>query len=90
MWLTPLTPSPPPLAMRRAGNPRPYSKARHTMTSANTQLLTAGVWRDGADAAKIDAKNPDTGEEIGTVAHATRADPIRLLPLPKPVRGFGA
>ncbi|QCO58021.1 NAD-dependent succinate-semialdehyde dehydrogenase (plasmid) [Pseudorhodobacter turbinis] len=44
------------------------------MTYPNTQLLIAGVWRNGSDNAKIDVRNPATGDVIGVVAHATLAD----------------
>jgi succinate-semialdehyde dehydrogenase/glutarate-semialdehyde dehydrogenase len=40
----------------------------------NTQLLIDGVWRDGRDNRTIDVLDPATGEVIGTVAHASRAD----------------
>ncbi|MDZ4309469.1 MAG: NAD-dependent succinate-semialdehyde dehydrogenase [Cypionkella sp.] len=44
------------------------------MTYPNTQLLIGGVWRDGAGARSINVTDPATGEVIGTVAHASRAD----------------
>lgn len=40
----------------------------------NTQLLIGGTWRDARDGRSIAVTNPATGEVIGTVAHATRAD----------------
>lgn len=40
----------------------------------NTQLLIGGTWRDARDGRSIAVTNPATGEVIGTVAHAARAD----------------
>ena len=43
-------------------------------TYPNTQLLIDGTWRDGSDKRTIDVVDPATGDVIGTVAHASRAD----------------
>ncbi|MFC3724800.1 NAD-dependent succinate-semialdehyde dehydrogenase [Neoaquamicrobium sediminum] len=43
-------------------------------TYPNTQLLIDGEWRDGVEGRTIPVLDPATGEKIGTVAHATRAD----------------
>ncbi|QYK42173.1 MAG: NAD-dependent succinate-semialdehyde dehydrogenase [Paracoccaceae bacterium] len=40
----------------------------------DTKLLIAGEWRDSADGRTIDVVDPATGDVIGTVAHAGRAD----------------
>ena len=37
-------------------------------------LVIDGRWRDGSDGASEDVLNPATGESIGRVAHASRAD----------------
>ncbi len=44
------------------------------MTYPDTRLFIAGAWRDAADGRTIPVRNPATGEEIGRVAHAGRAD----------------
>lgn len=38
------------------------------------QLLIANQWRDATDGRSIDVRNPATGQVIGQVAHASRAD----------------
>nr|WP_274631024.1 NAD-dependent succinate-semialdehyde dehydrogenase [Mesorhizobium shangrilense] len=40
----------------------------------STQLFINGQWRDAADGRTIDVIDPATGEVVGKVAHATRAD----------------
>lgn len=40
----------------------------------DTQLFIAGEWRAARDGRTIDVTDPATGETIGTVAHASRAD----------------
>jgi succinate-semialdehyde dehydrogenase/glutarate-semialdehyde dehydrogenase len=40
----------------------------------NTQLFVDGNWRDSADGARIEVMNPATGQVIGHVASAARAD----------------
>ncbi len=49
------------------------------MTYPNTQLFIAGQWQDAADGKTIAVHNPSTGQEIGRVAHAGRADLDRAL-----------
>ena len=44
------------------------------MTYPDTRLFIAGSWRDAADGRTLAVRNPATGEEIGRVAHAARAD----------------
>ncbi|MEH3038183.1 MAG: NAD-dependent succinate-semialdehyde dehydrogenase [Sphingomonas adhaesiva] len=44
------------------------------MSYPDTRLFIAGTWRDAADGRTIPVRNPATGEEIGRVAHAGRAD----------------
>ncbi|WP_137891734.1 NAD-dependent succinate-semialdehyde dehydrogenase [Ramlibacter sp. 2FC] len=44
------------------------------MTYPNTQLFIAGQWRDAADGRSLPVFNPATGQEIGRVAHASKAD----------------
>lgn len=39
-----------------------------------TQLFIDGEWRDAADGSLIPVIDPATGDQVGTVAHATRAD----------------
>ncbi len=39
-----------------------------------TQLLVAGKWQDAADGRTIPVTNPATGQVIGQVAHASKAD----------------
>lgn len=40
----------------------------------STQLLIANQWRDAADGRRLDVRNPATGQVIGQVAHASKAD----------------
>ncbi|WP_194725007.1 NAD-dependent succinate-semialdehyde dehydrogenase [Noviherbaspirillum malthae] len=49
------------------------------MTYPNTQLLINGQWQDAADGRTLAVHNPATGQEIGRVAHAGRADLDRAL-----------
>ena len=44
------------------------------MSYPNTQLFIAGQWRDAADGRSLAVFNPATGQEIGRVAHAGKAD----------------
>ncbi len=44
------------------------------MTYPHTQLYIAGQWRDAADGRTLPVYNPATGQEIGRVAHAGKAD----------------
>jgi len=44
------------------------------MTYPNTQLFIRGQWLDAADGKTLAVHNPATGQEIGRVAHASRAD----------------
>ena len=44
------------------------------MTYPNTQLLINGQWRDAADGRTLAVFNPATGQEIGRVSHAGKAD----------------
>ena len=44
------------------------------MSYSNTKLFLDGVWRDAADGRSLPVLNPSTGQEIGRVAHAARAD----------------
>ena len=44
------------------------------MTYPDTQLFIAGRWQDAADGRSLPIRNPATGQEIGRVAHAGRAD----------------
>jgi len=53
----------------------------------DTQLLIDGTWRPGADGMSIPVVDPATGETIGKVAHATRADLDAALAAVD--RGFG-
>lgn len=43
-------------------------------TIVNTQLLIGGQWRNAADGRTLDVLDPATGDSIGSVAHATKAD----------------
>ena len=45
-----------------------------TTSYPNTQLFIDGRWQDAADGRTIAVHNPATGQEIGRVAHASRAD----------------
>jgi succinate-semialdehyde dehydrogenase/glutarate-semialdehyde dehydrogenase len=49
------------------------------MTYPNTQLFIDGQWQDAADGRTLAVHNPATGQEIGRVAHAGRADLDRAL-----------
>ncbi len=42
--------------------------------NSNFPLVIDGCWRDGSDGASEDVLNPATGESLGPVAHASRAD----------------
>lgn len=44
------------------------------MSYPNTQLFIDGQWRDAADGKSLAVFNPATGQEIGRVAHAGKAD----------------
>jgi succinate-semialdehyde dehydrogenase / glutarate-semialdehyde dehydrogenase len=44
------------------------------MTYPNTQLFINGQWQDAADGRTLAVHNPATGQEIGRVAHAGKAD----------------
>ena len=45
----------------------------------HTQLFIDGAWADGAGGRTLPVENPATGDAIGTVAHADRADLDRAL-----------
>ena len=45
----------------------------------NTQLFINGEWTDAASRKTLPVVNPATGEQIGTVAHAEKADLDRAL-----------
>ncbi|MFE5703534.1 NAD-dependent succinate-semialdehyde dehydrogenase [Rhodococcus koreensis] len=49
------------------------------MTYPHTQLFIDNQWTDAADGRSIPVHNPATGEVIGTVAHASRADLDRAV-----------
>jgi succinate-semialdehyde dehydrogenase / glutarate-semialdehyde dehydrogenase len=49
------------------------------MTYPNTQLFIGGEWQDSADGQTIAVFNPASGQEIGRVARATKADLDRAL-----------
>jgi succinate-semialdehyde dehydrogenase/glutarate-semialdehyde dehydrogenase len=49
------------------------------MTYLNTQLFIDGHWQEAADGRTLAVQNPATGQEIGRVAHAGRADLDRAL-----------
>ncbi|NEX62161.1 NAD-dependent succinate-semialdehyde dehydrogenase [Noviherbaspirillum galbum] len=49
------------------------------MTYPNTQLFINGQWQDAADGRTLAVHNPATGQEIGRVASASRADLDRAL-----------
>lgn len=49
------------------------------MTYRNTQLFIHGEWQDAADGRTLAVVNPATGQEIGRVAHAGKADLDRAL-----------
>lgn len=44
------------------------------MAYLDTRLFINGTWRDAADGRSLAVLNPANGEEIGRVAHASRAD----------------
>ena len=56
------------------------------MTYTNTRLFIAGQWQDAADGRTLAVHNPATGQEIGRVAHAGRADLDRAVAAA--VKGF--
>ncbi|MET0365963.1 MAG: NAD-dependent succinate-semialdehyde dehydrogenase [Sphingobium sp.] len=56
------------------------------MAYLDTQLFINGTWQDAADGRSLPVHNPATGEEIGRVAHAGRADLDRALEAAQ--RGF--
>ena len=56
------------------------------MGYVDTQLFIAGAWQDSVDGRTLAVHNPATGEEIGRVAHAGRADLDRALEAAQ--RGF--
>jgi succinate-semialdehyde dehydrogenase / glutarate-semialdehyde dehydrogenase len=56
------------------------------MSYPNTQLFIDGRWQDAAEGRSLAVLNPATGEEIGRVAHAGRADLDRALDAAQ--RGF--
>jgi succinate-semialdehyde dehydrogenase/glutarate-semialdehyde dehydrogenase len=49
------------------------------MSYPNTQLFINGQWQDAQDGRTLAVHNPATGQEIGRVAHAGRADLDRAL-----------
>jgi len=49
------------------------------MTYPNTQLFINGQWQDAADGRTLAVFNPATGQEIGRVAHASKADLDKAL-----------
>ena len=49
------------------------------MAYLDTQLFINGDWRDAGEGRSLPVHNPSTGEEIGRVAHASRADLDRAL-----------
>ncbi|CAN5406976.1 NAD-dependent succinate-semialdehyde dehydrogenase [soil metagenome] len=56
------------------------------MAYLDTQLFIDGAWQDAADGRTLAVQNPATGQEIGRVAHAGRADLDRALDAAQ--RGF--
>jgi len=56
------------------------------MAYPDTQLFIDGAWRDAAGGRTLAVQNPATGQEIGRVAHADRAD--LDLALSSAERGF--
>jgi len=56
------------------------------MTYPDTQLFINGSWQDAADGRTLGVENPATGQEIGRVAHAGKADLDRALEAAQ--RGF--
>ncbi|WP_419826031.1 NAD-dependent succinate-semialdehyde dehydrogenase [Sphingomonas sp.] len=49
------------------------------MVYPDTQLFVGGRWRDAADGRSMPIRNPATGQEIGRVARAGRADLDRAI-----------
>ena len=49
------------------------------MSYPSTRLFIAGQWQDAADGKTLAVYNPATGQEIGRVAHAGKADLDRAL-----------
>jgi succinate-semialdehyde dehydrogenase/glutarate-semialdehyde dehydrogenase len=49
------------------------------MSYTNTQLFIDGQWQDSADGRTLAVINPATGQEIGRVSHAGRADLDKAL-----------
>jgi succinate-semialdehyde dehydrogenase / glutarate-semialdehyde dehydrogenase len=49
------------------------------MTYPDTRLFIHGQWQDAADGRTLDVQNPATGQVIGRVAHAGRADLDRAV-----------
>ena len=49
------------------------------MTYLDTRLFIAGVWRDASDGQTLGVRNPATGDQIGRVSRASRADLDRAL-----------
>ena len=49
------------------------------MTYPGTRLFIAGEWQDAVDGKTIAVVNPSTGQEIGRVDHASKADLDRAL-----------
>ena len=56
------------------------------MAYLDTQLFIDGAWTDAADGRSLAVQNPATGQEIGRVAHAGKADLDRALAAAQ--RGF--
>lgn len=56
------------------------------MAYLDTQLFINGAWQDAADGRTLAVQNPSTGQDIGRVAHASRADLDRALAAAQ--RGF--
>jgi succinate-semialdehyde dehydrogenase / glutarate-semialdehyde dehydrogenase len=56
------------------------------MTYPNTQLFINGQWLDAADGRTLAVFNPASGQEIGRVAHASKADLDKALEAS--VKGF--
>lgn len=56
------------------------------MAYPDTRLFIDNAWQDAADGRSLPVRNPATGEEIGRVAHAGRADLDRALDAAQ--RGF--
>ena len=56
------------------------------MTYSDTQLFIDDRWQDAADGRSLPVRNPATGDDIGRVAHAGKADLDRALDAAQ--RGF--